>query len=165
MLVFIQVNPGTYIGMYVCGGQRTTLAVGVHLLPFLEQISFLPLDCLLQATWPASVRAFSCLLPSCHRSTEVTDMHDPDFYVGSKNPNSCPLIFVAGILLTKPSAQLFVYFLGSLSTQPSLCPGWPSAISVPLPQLPSFWGSSIKWFYIWKMHYNHRWLINVVYAT
>lgn len=65
-------------------------------------------------------------------------MHDPDFYVGSKNPNPYPLIFVAGVLLTKPSAQLFVYFLGSLSTQPSLCPGWPSAISVPLPQRPSF---------------------------
>lgn len=105
--MFIHVNSGMYLGMYVCGGQRTTLAVGVHLLHFLGQVSFSSLDCHFQATCPASVRAFSYLLPSCHRSTGITDMHDPDFYVGSRNPNSCPLVFVAGILLTKPSAQLF----------------------------------------------------------
>lgn len=111
--------------------------------PFtLGQISFSSLDCLFQATWPASVRTFSCLLLSCHRTTEVTD---PDFYVGSKNPNSCPLISVVGTLLTKPSAQLFVSFLGHLSTQPSLCPGWPSASNVPLPHPPSFWGSSMSY--------------------
>lgn len=34
VLVFIHMNSGTYIGMYVCGGQRTTLTVGIHLLPW-----------------------------------------------------------------------------------------------------------------------------------
>lgn len=55
--------------------RRSENNLGCWYSPFtLGQISFSPLDCLFQATWPGSVGIFSCLLPSCHGTTEVTDI-------------------------------------------------------------------------------------------